>query len=269
MGPVGGPVRARRVGPRRGRFPAGGAAGTARAARGAPAAAPGPRVDLARSAAGPAVRPVRGCAVRDALRRGLLRAADHRADLRGVRPRRVLGAAHGDRADPRGHRARLPLGTAAGSPPAGLETWPPRRAGVPHAGDRRFRAEPDVALPAGVRLHRAAVAGADVRAVAGRRFPCGDSRGTPAAARQPGAGDGGGGSARAGGTGRARPGAVRRGAERRALRGDREDRHLSTLSADAVPALVRLPEAERWCALAGMRATPDDDWRSWNAAQLS
>ncbi|MCY7343782.1 MAG: DUF4173 domain-containing protein [Pseudonocardia sp.] len=45
--------------------------------------------------------------------------------------------------------------------------------------------------------------------------------------------------------------------------------YLSTLSADAVPALVRLPEAERWCSLAGMRATPDDDWRSWNASRTA
>jgi hypothetical protein len=48
--------------------------------------------------------------------------------------------------------------------------------------------------------------------------------------------------------------------------------YLSQLSADAVPALQRLPEPMRTCALApiaaGLAADPDD-WRGWNAGRRS
>ncbi|GHH46888.1 DUF4153 domain-containing protein [Lentzea cavernae] len=44
--------------------------------------------------------------------------------------------------------------------------------------------------------------------------------------------------------------------------------YLSQLSEDAVPALVRLPEHERSCALRWMRnRTPEKDWREWNLAR--
>jgi hypothetical protein len=43
-------------------------------------------------------------------------------------------------------------------------------------------------------------------------------------------------------------------------------RYLSTLSDDAVPALQRLPEPQRSCALAG-RAPVDDGWTTWNLAR--
>jgi two-component system sensor histidine kinase BaeS len=42
--------------------------------------------------------------------------------------------------------------------------------------------------------------------------------------------------------------------------------YLSTLSADAVPALQRLPEPLRDCVLAG-RETTDDGWTTWNLAR--
>ena len=49
--------------------------------------------------------------------------------------------------------------------------------------------------------------------------------------------------------------------------GDIDLYYLSTLSADAVPALDRLPPALRSCALndlADQLASEHDDWRSWN-----
>jgi hypothetical protein len=42
--------------------------------------------------------------------------------------------------------------------------------------------------------------------------------------------------------------------------------YLSMLSADAVPALDRLPEPQRWCVLHGREIT-DDGWTTWNLAR--
>jgi hypothetical protein len=61
-------------------------------------------------------------------------------------------------------------------------------------------------------------------------------------------------------------------AERNVVRYDTTHRidadYLSQLSADAVPALERLPEPVRGCVLAGIRASIDrtgpDGWREWN-----
>jgi hypothetical protein len=61
-------------------------------------------------------------------------------------------------------------------------------------------------------------------------------------------------------------------AERNVVRYDTTHRidvdYLSQLSADAVPALERLPEPLRGCVLAGIRASVDrpgpDEWREWN-----
>jgi hypothetical protein len=45
--------------------------------------------------------------------------------------------------------------------------------------------------------------------------------------------------------------------------------YLTTLSVDAAPALARLPEPARTCALEAMRShlSAGDDWRSWNLAR--
>lgn len=48
-----------------------------------------------------------------------------------------------------------------------------------------------------------------------------------------------------------------------------DTRYLATLSADALPALVRLPEPQRACALSGQSVRPDTDWRSANLARAS
>jgi hypothetical protein len=44
--------------------------------------------------------------------------------------------------------------------------------------------------------------------------------------------------------------------------------YLSMLSADAVPALDRLPEPQRWCVLHGREVT-DDGWTTWNRARAA
>jgi len=44
--------------------------------------------------------------------------------------------------------------------------------------------------------------------------------------------------------------------------------YLSMLSADAVPALDRLPEPQRWCVLHGREIT-DDGWTAWNLARAA
>ena len=44
--------------------------------------------------------------------------------------------------------------------------------------------------------------------------------------------------------------------------------YLSMLSADAVPALDRLPEPQRWCVLHGREVT-DDGWTTWNLARAA
>jgi two-component system sensor histidine kinase BaeS len=44
--------------------------------------------------------------------------------------------------------------------------------------------------------------------------------------------------------------------------------YLSMLSADAVPALDRLPEPQRWCVLHGREIT-DDGWTTWNLSRAA
>ena len=57
-----------------------------------------------------------------------------------------------------------------------------------------------------------------------------------------------------------------RNAERFTTTGDLDVGYLAGLSADAVPALARLPEPQRSCALAG-RQVAADPWAGWNASR--
>jgi hypothetical protein len=60
--------------------------------------------------------------------------------------------------------------------------------------------------------------------------------------------------------------------ERHAATGRLDTGYLATLSADAVPALLALPEPERCAAVSGLRirlAAPEPDWTSWNAARAA
>ena len=196
---------------------------------------------------------------------------DHRPHLRRVRPQRVLAAARRDGARARGARPRVPVGPRPHTGRARRQAGSARRAGAAHPRRRRVGDQPHVALPAGVRVHRAAAARADLRAVAGRGLPPGADRRAAAAAGRALATDGGRRDARPARPGRARRGAVHRRAQRGAVVGDRQARHLLPrhLSADAVPALVDLPPAVRDCILVDIGdglATPDD-WRSTNVAR--
>jgi hypothetical protein len=60
--------------------------------------------------------------------------------------------------------------------------------------------------------------------------------------------------------------------DRYAASGQLDTSYLSRLSADAVPALVELPGAERCATLSGLRfrlAHPDRNWTSWNSARAA
>jgi hypothetical protein len=60
--------------------------------------------------------------------------------------------------------------------------------------------------------------------------------------------------------------------ERFAATGRIDTGYLSGLSADAAPALARLPEPQRCAALSSIArrlAAPEDGWRSWNAARAT
>ena len=170
----------------------------------------------------------------------------------------------------------LALGSRLGARPhacrAGRQAGPARRAGAAHPGRRRVGDQPDVALPAGVRLHRAAAARADLRAVARRGLPAGAGRRAAAAARRPLPPDGGRRDARPARPGGARRGAVHRRAQRGAVVGDRQARHLLP----GHPLRRRRARARR--PAAGHAATASsstsatasqtpDDWRSTNVAR--